>query len=219
MKSPRPGPAAAWAPPGHSPNTTGTGYAGVLPDKITIYKRPLERLYGADREGLRQQIRRVVLHEVAHTSGSATNVSRRSGATRSAGCVNSSAVRKCPFAARSYFTHPTRASPHHSCQRERRSCTRGPRRQRRPRPLPHETRHHRGKRRPHRGSRSAALTTSGFPTSPDCETPLIQTHTPGHTHKAQSLSAFLRSAAANLSDRKGCSLLRARRRSFAEEFA
>jgi predicted Zn-dependent protease with MMP-like domain len=26
------------------PYTTGTGYAGVLPDKITIYKRPLECL-------------------------------------------------------------------------------------------------------------------------------------------------------------------------------
>jgi predicted Zn-dependent protease with MMP-like domain len=47
----------------------GSGYAGVLPDKITIYRRPLERLYGADREGLRRQIRRVVLHEVAHHFG------------------------------------------------------------------------------------------------------------------------------------------------------
>jgi predicted Zn-dependent protease with MMP-like domain len=47
----------------------GTGYAGVLPDKITIYRGPLERLYGADREGLRRQIRRVVLHEIAHHFG------------------------------------------------------------------------------------------------------------------------------------------------------
>ena len=47
----------------------GSGYAGVLPDKITIYRGPLERLYGADREGLRRQIRRVVLHEVAHHFG------------------------------------------------------------------------------------------------------------------------------------------------------
>jgi len=47
----------------------GSGYGGVLPDKITIYRRPLERLYGADREGLRRQIRRVVLHEVAHHFG------------------------------------------------------------------------------------------------------------------------------------------------------
>src|SRR5215204_5000811 len=47
----------------------GSGYTGVLPDKITIYRRPLERLYGADRDGLRRQIRRVVLHEVAHHFG------------------------------------------------------------------------------------------------------------------------------------------------------
>jgi predicted Zn-dependent protease with MMP-like domain len=47
----------------------GSGYAGVLPDKITIYRGPLERLYGADREGLRRQVRRVVLHEVAHHFG------------------------------------------------------------------------------------------------------------------------------------------------------
>jgi predicted Zn-dependent protease with MMP-like domain len=47
----------------------GSGYAGVLPDKITIYRGPLERLYGRDREALRRQIRRVVLHEVAHHFG------------------------------------------------------------------------------------------------------------------------------------------------------
>jgi predicted Zn-dependent protease with MMP-like domain len=47
----------------------GTGYSGVLPDKITIYRRPLERLYGADPESLRRQIRHVVLHEVAHHFG------------------------------------------------------------------------------------------------------------------------------------------------------
>jgi predicted Zn-dependent protease with MMP-like domain len=47
----------------------GSGYAGVLPDKITIYRGPLERLYGADRESLRRQIRRVVLHEIAHHFG------------------------------------------------------------------------------------------------------------------------------------------------------
>jgi predicted Zn-dependent protease with MMP-like domain len=44
-------------------------YAGVLPDKITIYRGPLERLYGADRDRLRREIRRVVLHEIAHHFG------------------------------------------------------------------------------------------------------------------------------------------------------
>jgi predicted Zn-dependent protease with MMP-like domain len=47
----------------------GSWYSGVLPDKITIYRGPLERLYGADREALRRQIRHVVLHEVAHHFG------------------------------------------------------------------------------------------------------------------------------------------------------
>jgi predicted Zn-dependent protease with MMP-like domain len=47
----------------------GSRYAGVVPDKITIFRRPLERLYGADPERLRREIRRVVLHEVAHHFG------------------------------------------------------------------------------------------------------------------------------------------------------
>ncbi len=47
----------------------GSGYAGVPPDRITVYRRPLERLYGFDPVRLRQEIRRVVLHEVAHHFG------------------------------------------------------------------------------------------------------------------------------------------------------
>lgn len=47
----------------------GAGYGGVLPDKITIYRRPLERLYGADPARLEIEIRRVVLHEIAHHFG------------------------------------------------------------------------------------------------------------------------------------------------------
>jgi predicted Zn-dependent protease with MMP-like domain len=44
-------------------------YGGVLPDKISIYRGPLERLYGADPAVLERQIRRVVLHEIAHHFG------------------------------------------------------------------------------------------------------------------------------------------------------
>ena len=44
-------------------------YAGAAPDKISIYRGPLERLYGHDPELLEQQIRRVVLHEIAHHFG------------------------------------------------------------------------------------------------------------------------------------------------------
>ena len=54
---------------GHPLTTRGSGYAGALPDKITIYRGPLERLYGADPERLRLEIRRVVWHEIAHHFG------------------------------------------------------------------------------------------------------------------------------------------------------
>jgi len=47
----------------------GSSYGGVLPDKITIYRGPLERHYGASPETLRAAIRRVVLHEIAHHFG------------------------------------------------------------------------------------------------------------------------------------------------------
>jgi predicted Zn-dependent protease with MMP-like domain len=46
-----------------------SNYSGALPDKITIYRGPLERLYGHDAELLTRQIKRVVLHEVAHHFG------------------------------------------------------------------------------------------------------------------------------------------------------
>ena len=44
-------------------------YAAVPPDKISIYRDPLVRLYGHDLDLLEQQIRRVVLHEIAHHFG------------------------------------------------------------------------------------------------------------------------------------------------------
>jgi predicted Zn-dependent protease with MMP-like domain len=46
-----------------------SSYAAVPPDKITIYRGPLERHYGQDPAVLREQIRRVVLHEIAHHFG------------------------------------------------------------------------------------------------------------------------------------------------------
>jgi predicted Zn-dependent protease with MMP-like domain len=46
-----------------------TNYSGVLPDKITIFRGPLERLYGANPAVLRREVKRVVLHEVAHHFG------------------------------------------------------------------------------------------------------------------------------------------------------
>ena len=46
-----------------------SNYSGALPDKITIYRGPLERLYGHDPDLLNGQIKHVVLHEVAHHFG------------------------------------------------------------------------------------------------------------------------------------------------------
>jgi predicted Zn-dependent protease with MMP-like domain len=47
----------------------GINYSGALPDKISIYRGPLERHYGHDPDLLTSQIKRVVLHEVAHHFG------------------------------------------------------------------------------------------------------------------------------------------------------
>jgi predicted Zn-dependent protease with MMP-like domain len=46
-----------------------SAYSAVPPDKITIYRGPLERLTGGDPDRLRDQVRRVVLHEIAHHFG------------------------------------------------------------------------------------------------------------------------------------------------------
>ena len=46
-----------------------SGYAGVLPDKIAVYRRPLEEEFGHDPEVLEDEIRITVLHEVAHHFG------------------------------------------------------------------------------------------------------------------------------------------------------
>jgi predicted Zn-dependent protease with MMP-like domain len=52
------------------PLTRRTSYYGaVLPDKISIYRGPLLRLYGGSLERLREETKRVVLHEVAHHFG------------------------------------------------------------------------------------------------------------------------------------------------------
>jgi predicted Zn-dependent protease with MMP-like domain len=46
-----------------------SAYAGVLPDKISIYRGPIERLTRSDPERLREEIKHVVLHEIAHHFG------------------------------------------------------------------------------------------------------------------------------------------------------
>jgi predicted Zn-dependent protease with MMP-like domain len=47
----------------------GPYYAGALPDKVTIYRLPLERVSGGDPERLRFLVRRTVFHEIAHHFG------------------------------------------------------------------------------------------------------------------------------------------------------
>jgi predicted Zn-dependent protease with MMP-like domain len=46
----------------------GSGYAGALPDKISIYRLPLEESF-PDPDELRDEIRVTVLHELAHYFG------------------------------------------------------------------------------------------------------------------------------------------------------
>jgi len=46
-----------------------SGYAGVLPDKIEIYRLPLEEEFGHDRVLLEDEIRITVVHELAHHFG------------------------------------------------------------------------------------------------------------------------------------------------------
>lgn len=46
----------------------GNWYTGYLPDKITIYRKPLERR-AASPEQLAEQVRRTVWHEIAHHFG------------------------------------------------------------------------------------------------------------------------------------------------------
>jgi predicted Zn-dependent protease with MMP-like domain len=45
----------------------GAGYYGILPDKITIFRGPLERDFS--RKELEEQIRITVVHEIAHHFG------------------------------------------------------------------------------------------------------------------------------------------------------
>jgi predicted Zn-dependent protease with MMP-like domain len=46
-----------------------SGYAGVLPDKIEIYRLPLEEEFGHDAALLEEEIRITVVHELAHHFG------------------------------------------------------------------------------------------------------------------------------------------------------
>lgn len=46
-----------------------SGYSGVLPDKITIFQKPIETLGGKSEENLKVLVAEVVWHEIGHHFG------------------------------------------------------------------------------------------------------------------------------------------------------
>ena len=58
---------------------TSSHYGLVLPDKITIYQRPIERICHTP-DAIRAQVRRTVLHELAHHFGLSDERLREIGA-------------------------------------------------------------------------------------------------------------------------------------------
>jgi predicted Zn-dependent protease with MMP-like domain len=51
------------------PLTHRGAFYSSLPDRITIYQKPIERLAGADEDEIREQVRHTVIHEIAHYYG------------------------------------------------------------------------------------------------------------------------------------------------------
>lgn len=53
----------------HGVDLTHQGAAGAGPEEITIYQGPIERFCHGDPDAMREQVRRTVLHELAHHFG------------------------------------------------------------------------------------------------------------------------------------------------------
>ena len=51
------------------PQTKRGLYYMALPDRISIYKGPIERVAGNDPARVKEQVRRTVIHEIAHHYG------------------------------------------------------------------------------------------------------------------------------------------------------
>ncbi len=47
----------------------GMNYSGVLPDRITLFRRNIEREAGADETTLKEAVRDTLIHEFAHFFG------------------------------------------------------------------------------------------------------------------------------------------------------
>jgi predicted Zn-dependent protease with MMP-like domain len=51
------------------PLTHRGAFYSSLPDRITIFQKPIERLAGEDGDDVREQVRHTVIHEIAHYYG------------------------------------------------------------------------------------------------------------------------------------------------------
>lgn len=47
----------------------GVDYAGFLPDRILVFQGPIEEVAGDDPDAIRAEVRRTVVHEIAHYYG------------------------------------------------------------------------------------------------------------------------------------------------------
>lgn len=59
----------------------GTNYSSVLPDKITIFKKPIEEAANSEEE-IKEIVKNTVWHEIAHHFGMGENRVRRAEARR-----------------------------------------------------------------------------------------------------------------------------------------
>lgn len=51
------------------PLTSRGAFYMAFPDRISIYQRPIEAYAGGDEERIKEQVRRTVVHEIAHYYG------------------------------------------------------------------------------------------------------------------------------------------------------
>jgi predicted Zn-dependent protease with MMP-like domain len=51
------------------PLTDRGAYYMAFPDRITIYQKPIEAMVGEGEDEIREQVRRTVIHEIAHYYG------------------------------------------------------------------------------------------------------------------------------------------------------
>jgi predicted Zn-dependent protease with MMP-like domain len=50
-------------------SSRGMGYAGALPDRITLFRWNIERVAGGSDHALRETVQHTVVHEIAHHFG------------------------------------------------------------------------------------------------------------------------------------------------------